>query len=53
MRSFIASLLLAPSLAAAAPKAPPLIDVTSLDTFKASFNADAGTVRLVMLLSPT
>jgi hypothetical protein len=38
---------------ASPPKAPKLADVASIESFKARFNADAATVRLVLLLSPT
>jgi len=54
-RWLIAGFLLVPASMgpAAQPEVPKLSDVASLDSFKARFNADAGTVRLVLLLSPT
>jgi predicted ATPase len=54
-RCFIAGFLLVPAFLGSATllKAPTLADVANLDSFKARFNVDAGTPRLVLLLSPT
>ena len=48
---FVAGLLaVGPDPARATPK---LTNVSTVEQFKRAFNADAGKVRLVLLLSPT
>lgn len=51
--AFLGMLLHASVGSISPPEAPKLADIASIESFKARFNADAGTVRLVLLLSPT
>lgn len=51
----VSSLILALSTTLASEKGPPteMTDMKSIDELKALFKADAGSPRLVLLLSPT